>query len=63
MLLHTIKYLAMGISGENVERWTTTVARKHLKSQNHEKIRQKIMGVLLRLTKIINTQKLLLMLV
>jgi hypothetical protein len=36
MLLHTIKYLAMGISVENDERWATIVARKHLKSQKHE---------------------------
>jgi hypothetical protein len=41
MLLQTIKYLAMGISGENVERWTATVARKHLMSQKHEKIKNK----------------------
>lgn len=31
----------MGISGENVERWTATVARKHLMSQKHEKIKNK----------------------
>jgi len=41
MLLRTIKYLAMGISGENDELWTTTVARKHLMSQKHEKIKNK----------------------
>jgi len=31
----------MGISGENEERWTTTVAREHLMSQKHEKIKNK----------------------
>jgi len=41
MLLHVIKYLAIEISGENDERRTTTVARKHVMSQKHEKIKNK----------------------
>jgi hypothetical protein len=62
MLLYTIKYLAMGISAENDECWTTTVAMKHLMRQKYEG-GSEIMRVLLRPTNIINPQKLLLMLV
>jgi hypothetical protein len=62
MLLHTIKHLAMGISGENVERWTTRVARKHLVSQKREKIKNKNYACTAQAHKI-NTQKLLSMLV
>jgi hypothetical protein len=53
----------MGISGENDERWTTTVARKHLTSHKHEKIKDKNYGCSAQAHNIINTQKLLLMLV
>jgi len=41
MLLHTIKYLAIVISGENDQCWMTTVARKHVVSQKHEKIKNR----------------------
>jgi hypothetical protein len=38
MLLHTVKYSAMGIGGENEEHWKTIIPSKYLMSQKHEKI-------------------------